>query len=403
MSVRFGSYDTAWRQTSETPVDLRVCECCPTAAAVTSDGPIVAVPRPQRHGSPRHLRLPAGGRQVDRGRARARRQLVIPGCPVNGPSLSARGRNVAIAWFTVKEDVGQAFVAFSADAGRSFDAPVRVDDGGTLGRVDVDLLPDGAALATWIEFALGQRAQFRARRIARDGTRAASITVAGLGRHPRQWLSPGRPPRRHAGVRLDRLRRGDVAGAHGHDLARHTRFPLIGPDLRVGPVGADPVQIAAAVPAPRRRSLSEIRQPFAAGSVRRGTGPAAAAFSSATTGTCPAILAAVTRVLATLVAGLLALSPAPRSGMERRAGAHERCGTPTATAPCDCSMQALPCCGTAVPAPTAIAARAAGVAAPRVTASSGLGSNDRPIPRCQSWPRRHTSDGWPGALRPPTS
>ncbi len=42
MSVRFGVFDSNWKQTAETPVDLRVCECCPTTAAVTADGPIVA-------------------------------------------------------------------------------------------------------------------------------------------------------------------------------------------------------------------------------------------------------------------------------------------------------------------------------------------------------------------------
>ena len=76
-----------------------------------------------------------------------------------------------------------------------------MDDGGSLGRVDVELLPDGAALATWIEFAdqlvtptpsgggglvppkpagEGGRAQFRARRIDRHGTRSAAVTVAGI-------------------------------------------------------------------------------------------------------------------------------------------------------------------------------------------------------------------------------
>ena len=33
--------------------------------------------------------------------------------------LSARGRNVVLAWFTVKDDVGHAYAAFSADAGRT--------------------------------------------------------------------------------------------------------------------------------------------------------------------------------------------------------------------------------------------------------------------------------------------
>ena len=42
MSVRFAAFDRTWKQTSEVPVDLRVCECCPTTAAVTAEGPIVA-------------------------------------------------------------------------------------------------------------------------------------------------------------------------------------------------------------------------------------------------------------------------------------------------------------------------------------------------------------------------
>jgi hypothetical protein len=45
--------------------------------------------------------------------------------------------------------------------------------------VDVEVLPDGSALATWIEFADG-RAQFRARRVTRDGARSTPVTLAGL-------------------------------------------------------------------------------------------------------------------------------------------------------------------------------------------------------------------------------
>jgi hypothetical protein len=101
---------------------------------------------------------------------------VVPG---ERPDAERAGRDVAIAWFTVKHDVGQAYLAFSRDAGRSFGAPVRLDDGGSLGRVDVELLPDGSAVATWIEFA-DQRAQFRARLVTRDGRRSAPVTVAGM-------------------------------------------------------------------------------------------------------------------------------------------------------------------------------------------------------------------------------
>jgi hypothetical protein len=84
-----------------------------------------------------------------------------------------------MAWFTAKNDQPQALAAFSTDAGRTFGKPIRIDDAGTLGRVDLELMSGGSALATWIEFAEG-RAQFRARRIDPHGTKSAPVTIAGI-------------------------------------------------------------------------------------------------------------------------------------------------------------------------------------------------------------------------------
>ncbi|MGQ0735908.1 MAG: sialidase family protein [Acidobacteriota bacterium] len=179
MTLRFAAFDRHWKQTADTGVDLRVCECCPTAATVTADGPIVAY-RDRSDGEIRDIyvsRLERGAWTTPS--AVHADNWKIPACPVNGPSLSARGRDVALAWFTAAGDQGRAFIAFSRDAGRSWSPPVRVDEAGSLGRVDVELLADGSALATWIEFA-DQRAQFRARRIMRDGTRSAAVTVTGI-------------------------------------------------------------------------------------------------------------------------------------------------------------------------------------------------------------------------------
>jgi hypothetical protein len=102
----------------------------------------------------------------------------IEACPVNGPALSARGRSVAAAWFTAAGGRGQAFAAFSTDSGRSWGEPIRLDDGVSTGHVDIELLDDGSAAATWVEFA-NQHSQFRLRRIMPSGQRSASITVAG--------------------------------------------------------------------------------------------------------------------------------------------------------------------------------------------------------------------------------
>lgn len=179
MSVRYGTFDRAWTQTSEMPVDLRVCECCPTTAAMTSDGPIVAY-RNRTEDEIRDIYVARleGGTWTEP-KPVHNDNWKIAACPVNGPMLSARGRDVVLAWFTVKNDVGHAYAAFSSDAGRTFGAPIRLDAVSALGRVDVALLSDGSALATWIEFA-DQKSSFSMRRVNASGLMSPITTVSAI-------------------------------------------------------------------------------------------------------------------------------------------------------------------------------------------------------------------------------
>jgi len=180
MSLRSATFDREWNQLFEDAVDTRVCECCPTAAAVTAEGPIVAF----RNRSDDETRDIYVSRLVDHTWTEPvavhNDGWHLNGCPVNGPALSASGRDVAIAWFTAPHDEGHAFVAFSQDAGQTFGAPVQVDERGSLGRVDVELLADGSAVVSWIELA-DKRAAFMVRRVERAGQRSAAITIAPLG------------------------------------------------------------------------------------------------------------------------------------------------------------------------------------------------------------------------------
>jgi hypothetical protein len=180
MAVYFTSFDPAWTQSAETMVDARACECCQTAVVMTDDGAVAAF----RDRSPREIRDIHVAR-LEQGAWTQPRPLhvdnwQIDACPVNGPALSARGRSVAAAWFTVQGTESQAYAAFSADAGRSWGEPIRLDDGVSLGHVDVELLDDGSAVATWAEFA-DQRAQFRMRHVQPSGARSSSVVVAGAG------------------------------------------------------------------------------------------------------------------------------------------------------------------------------------------------------------------------------
>jgi hypothetical protein len=179
MTVRSAVFDTKGAQIAEHAVDLKVCECCPTAAAVTADGPIVAY-RDRSDGEIRDIYLSrfSGGAWSEPAPVH-RDNWKIAACPVNGPALSASERTVAIAWFTAQGDEGRAFAAFSSDAGRTFGTPIRLDDVGALGRVDIALTDDGAAVATWIEFADG-RAEFKMRRVTAAGDRTPAMPISAM-------------------------------------------------------------------------------------------------------------------------------------------------------------------------------------------------------------------------------
>ncbi|HEX6161525.1 MAG TPA: sialidase family protein, partial [Thermoanaerobaculia bacterium] len=147
MTVRYANLDAALQASGETVLDPRVCECCTTAMTMTASGPVVAY----RDRSEEEIRdisftrlLPSGRWSVPR--LVNRDDWKINGCPVNGPQLDARGRNAVMAWFTSGGGQPKVNVAFSKDAGASFEQAIRVDGGKPTGRVDVQLLRDGSAL-----------------------------------------------------------------------------------------------------------------------------------------------------------------------------------------------------------------------------------------------------------------
>jgi hypothetical protein len=168
MTLRYATIDRDGNLADEAELDNRVCECCQTSAAVTSDGPIAVY----RDRSPSEVRDIYIVRQVN-GSWSAPTSVhgdnwQINGCPVNGPSVAAEGRRVVVAWFTGAGETPHVNIAFSDDAGASFGKPVQVDDGETVGRVDTLLLPDGSALVCWLSGNV-EGGAIKVRRVQADG------------------------------------------------------------------------------------------------------------------------------------------------------------------------------------------------------------------------------------------
>ena len=189
MQLRAAMYDSAHKQLSDTMIDARVCECCPTAVALSADGPVAAY-RNRSAGEIRDIyitRLAAGRWTMPV--PVHRDNFKIEGCPVNGPAIAARGKDVVVGWFTAPNEMNRSYLAFSHDGGRTFGAPVRADDKESLGRVVVALEKSGSAIVGWVESAT-QTPQFQIRRVQPNGTRSAAVTVANQSgtRYPRMAL-----------------------------------------------------------------------------------------------------------------------------------------------------------------------------------------------------------------------
>jgi hypothetical protein len=209
MTLRHAAVSADGKLSEEAVLDTRVCECCQTSAAETAEGAVV-VYRDRSEKEVRDISIVrfAGGRWTEP-KTVHNDGWEIQGCPVNGPSVAADGRRVAVAWFTAAADAPRVKVAFSEDAGASFGQAIQVDDGSPLGRVDVLVLAEGTAFVTWLERA-EKGAEVRARRIGPDGSRGKSIIVAessaarasGFSQMARSgseivfaWTEPGPAPR----------------------------------------------------------------------------------------------------------------------------------------------------------------------------------------------------------------
>ena len=184
MTLRFARMNFDGEIVDEGEIDDLVCECCQTDIALTDAGPIVAY----RDRGPDEIRDIAVTRYLD-GRWTAPVIVSddawrIPGCPVNGPAIAASGNQVALVWYGAPNRQRRVKIAWSINAGKSFEAPAIVDEGGTRGRVDVVLLSEDRAMVSWISRTGDDTGELRVREVSADGQQGP-INVVSTGGYAR--------------------------------------------------------------------------------------------------------------------------------------------------------------------------------------------------------------------------
>ncbi len=176
MTLRTAEFDKNGNLFEEAELDGRICDCCQTDAALTAYGPVVVY----RNRSDKEIRDIGIVRKVN-GKWTAPTIIhpdnwEIAGCPVNGPAVAAEDDFVAVAWFTAASGRGEVKVVFSKDAGASFSAPVKVDDGDPNGRVDIEIVEGETVLVTWLENT-DEAAEIRAAKVSPAGKQGESISL----------------------------------------------------------------------------------------------------------------------------------------------------------------------------------------------------------------------------------
>jgi hypothetical protein len=163
----------------ELVVDARVCECCQTSAARTTDAVLVAY-RDRSDKEIRDISVArfAGGAWSAPAPVHGDR-WEIHGCPVNGPAIAATGNAAAVAWFTGAGGTPKTFAAFSGDGGRTFGAPIRLgqDAPTTLGRLGLLMLSADRALVSSLERG-SSGARILLRDVRRDGRVSEPLEIA---------------------------------------------------------------------------------------------------------------------------------------------------------------------------------------------------------------------------------
>jgi hypothetical protein len=161
----------------EVVVDSLVCDCCQTDIAITDQGPVAVY----RNRTEKEIRDIYVTRNIDHGWSEpipvARDNWNIAGCPVNGPAITAKNNQVAVAWYTAAHDTPKVQVAVSTDSGISFQQPILISSDNPLGRVDVTYTTSGDLVVIWLQ-AEGEIATLNMRLLAATGALSPAKVIA---------------------------------------------------------------------------------------------------------------------------------------------------------------------------------------------------------------------------------
>jgi len=148
MTLRSAVIDADNNITQRVELDHQVCECCQTDVAITDKGPIV-VYRNSDNGIRDIYYTRKIGDDWTIPKSVYEDNWQISGCPVNGPRVDTRGSQVAITWYSGADQ--NVKTVYSKDNGERFSEPMIVNEGETLGRLDICFISNDEYVVSYLE------------------------------------------------------------------------------------------------------------------------------------------------------------------------------------------------------------------------------------------------------------
>jgi hypothetical protein len=195
----------------EERMDDDVCACCPTAVARTTKGLVVAYRARTKQDIRDIAVIRFENGQWSKSKVIHADNWNINACPTNAAAISAKGDQLAVAWYTGAQDMPRVEVAFSADGGATFGKTVTVSTGHAFGYASVALAEDGSAVVSWLQRSGGDGpTQVLARQVTSAGVAQPVVEVAKGGQsalgYPRVFHSGGETLIAWGGAKLQTAR-----------------------------------------------------------------------------------------------------------------------------------------------------------------------------------------------------
>ena len=177
MTLRATSYNIDGVILMDELIDNKVCDCCQTDIALTSNNTPITVYRDRSNNETRDIYYSYfKNSKWSNPLIVNNDNWIIAGCPVNGPAISTFDNSSSVVWYTEIDGESKIKVAFTNDITKGFDDPILINTTDPLGRVDIEMINENTSIISYMDY-IDDKAFIKLQRVDRFNGVNKSIII----------------------------------------------------------------------------------------------------------------------------------------------------------------------------------------------------------------------------------